>query len=230
MHIKVWITLFALAVCLTACVTVSKDGKPRNVVSPNETQLELSRALNELKGDYAGIDFEKTENTIKRIDEGDMNVIKDVMNDPNKFVPPVLMAYAEQVFVAGHPDVAMFWYYTAQLRARSDANKSLDKSVHQGVTTLGIRYGTKIGSYAEQHLDQLEMVMQKVLSWDEQSERNYNPKWVVLLGEEAKFSQKIRFVDPKRYKQIDAETRRGWKLGFESALRQLREEELKAKE
>ena len=153
-----------------------------------------------------------------------MNVIKDVMNDPNKYVPPVLLAYAEQVFEAGHPEVAMFWYYTAQLRARSDANKSLDKSVQRGVTALSVRFGTNIGTYAEQHLDQLELVMQKVLSWDEQSERNYNPKWVALLGDEAKFSQKVRFVDASKYKQVDEETRRGWKIGFDSAIRQLREE------
>lgn len=219
--------LLGLVLCLgllNACVTVPKDGKPKEVNPQTENQQELSRALNELKGEYAGIDFEKTEQTIKSVSAGDMNVIKDVMNDPNKYVPPVLLAYAEQVFQAGHPEVAMFWYYTAQLRARSDANKSLDKSVQRGVTALSVRFGTNIGTYAEQHLDQLELVMQKVLSWDEQSERNYNPKWVALLGEEAKFSQKVRFVDASKYKQVDEETRRGWKIGFDSAIRQLREE------
>ncbi len=225
MNYKVIVSAF-LILFLTACVTTTKDGKVISNEKRTSPQNELSMALNELRGEYAGINFAETEKIMQSISNGDMDVIKQVMNDPDKYVPPILFAYAEQVYKAGHYEVAMFWYYTAQLRARSDANKSLDKTVQKGVTLLGQRYGTEIGPYALSHLDQLELVMNQVLTWDETANRKYNPKWVVLLGEEAKISGNVRFVDESKYKEIDKEVRRGWKLGFETALRKLKEEQL----
>ena len=88
------------------------------------------------------------------------------MDNPNDYEPPVLFAYADQVYKSGHYDTAMFWFYTAQLRARSDANKSLDKSVQEGVTRLSSVYSQTIGVYALEHPNELESTMKKVLEWD----------------------------------------------------------------
>src|SRR5574344_726638 len=220
--------LFFLLLCITsslfftnACVTVSKDGKP---VTNDTTKMqkELAEALNEMKGDYAELDYKRTDIIVKDIFAGDMTTIKSVLENPNNFEPPVLFAYADQVFKAGQPDIAMFWYYTAQLRARSDANKSYDKTVQLGVTKLSSNFGSDIGKYALDNLDALERTMSKVVEWDKTAIRNYNPKWVAILGDEAKIGSKIRFRDPSEYEKVNNATRDGWKQGFSAALKQLR--------
>lgn len=72
--------------------------------------------------------------------------------------------------------------------------------------------------------------MNKVLEWDRISQRNYNPKWVAVLGNESKISDTIRFQDPEKYKAIDEEVRRGWKIGFDAALKKIRESKLEVPE
>ncbi|MGN1392963.1 MAG: hypothetical protein ACI4V7_02765 [Succinivibrionaceae bacterium] len=207
---------------LMGCVTVDKDG---NIIetdrSKSSLNSEIYTSLNEYKGEYRDLNFERIENYKKKILGSDIDTIKEVMNDPNNFEPPILFVYAEQVFLAGHRDVGMFWYYTAQLRARSDANKSLDKSVQKAVTELSIQHGQYIGKFAYENPSLLKDVMDKVLEWDKISERKYNPKWVALLGNEAKFSDTIRFVDESKYESINNEVRRGWKQGFDTAIQQI---------
>ena len=214
-----------LTACIlfTGCVTVTSDGKPLKKEAPqNTTSKEIAQMLNDVKGEYRELDSEKTNRLVQKISDGDIDVIKSVMNDPNSYEPPVLFAYANQVFQSGHYDTAMFWYYTAQLRARSDANKSKDNTVQNGVTNLSKIYGTSIGQYAIEHPDNLEETKKKVLEWDEISERKYNPKWVAILGNEAKIRDKIRFVTPDQYKIIDNEVRRGWRIGFEAAIKEIK--------
>ena len=213
---------------MSGCVQVTKDGKPIN--SNNESVAvdnELSKVLNSYKGEYAELKSEKTAEIVQEIMNGNISTIKMVLDKPNDFEPPVLFAYSEQVFNAGQKEVGMFWYYTAQLRARSDANKSLDKSVQDAVTKLSQNFGSQIGAYALANLDKLEKVMDKVIEWDKTSERNYNPKWVAILGDDAKFSDKIRFKPEKDYQLINTKVREGWTVGFKNALKQLKEEQRK---
>ncbi len=225
-----YVAIFALqALFLAGCVTQTyENGRPvsdeeKNVDRSTESAKEINKVLNSYKGEYADLEFEKSQKIIELINEGDVDTIKDVMNDPDSYTPPVLMSYAVQVYKSGNFDTAMFWYYTAQLRARSDANKSLDKSVHQGVTELSKMFGEDIGNYAKNHPDELEEAMTKVLDWDATTTRKYNPKWVAILGSEAKFGTKIRFIPESDYPKADQETRRGWKQGFEMAIKKIRD-------
>lgn len=234
MKTKFLLALISASLLFTnACVTVSKDGKPvdtqKNTNAQTQMQKELSEALNEMKGEYAQLDYKRTDVIVKDIFAGDMTTIKSVLENPNNFEPPVLFAYADQVFKAGQPEIAMFWYYTAQLRARSDANKSFDRTVQDGVTNLSSNFGAEIGNYALENLDSLEKTMGKVVEWDASAQRNYNPKWVAILGNEAKIGDKIRFRDPSEYKKVDSATREGWKQGFASALKQLKEQSRRKK-
>ena len=217
------------AVITTGCVTVTADGRKindNNEVATNNTSKELSLMLNTLNGDYLKLNTQKTNRIVQEITDGNLDTIKMVMDNPNDYEPPVLFAYADQVYKSGHYDTAMFWFYTAQLRARSDANKSLDKSVQEGVTRLSSVYSQTIGVYALEHPNELESTMKKVLEWDAITERNYDPKWVAILGNEAKISDTIRFCEPEKYKSINQEVRRGWKIGFDAALKKIRESKL----
>ncbi len=209
----------------TGCVTVDKNGEKITVQEPDKNSQvykELNSVIGSVKGEYAELDTQRIEDMVSKISSGDKDAIVEVMNHPDSYEPPILMAYAEVVYNAGHPKEAMFWYYTAQLRARSDANKSLDTSTHEGVTQLSERYGAKIGTYALANTDMLESAMKLVMQWDEVSERKYNPKWVAILGSEAKLSSTIRFRDISEYGKINAMTRKNFELGFQNALSQIR--------
>lgn len=219
------ILLSFFVISLSGCVVESTSEGVSERAMKMPINKELDEMFSVLQGEYADIDKERIDKISKEISNGDIDTIKMVMKDPNSFEPPILFAYSEQVFKSGNFDVAMFWYYTAQLRARSDANKSLDKSVHKGVTGLSVRYGSVIGKYALENKSILKDVMKNVIEWDKISERNYDPKWVALLGDEAKFSSVIRFVSPEKYKTINDEVRKGWEAGFETAMKQLKEKE-----
>jgi len=219
-----------LLALLSGCVTQTyRNGIPvaeedNEAAKSREAFREISRVINSYKGEYADLHFEKTEKIMQEIADGDVDTIKEVMNSPDSFAPPVLMSYAVQVFRAGNYETAMFWYYTAQLRARSDANKSLDRTTHQGVTELSKVYGTEIGNFAKLNPEKLEITMKQVLEWDKTAVRKYNPKWVAVLGSEAKVSTKIRFIPEDQYAMADSETRRGWEQGFQAVLKKLKEQ------
>lgn len=221
MNKKILFLVMILSFACFGCVTEYSNKRNSNQVQNNE----LMEAIVKYKGEYASLDYERVERDVNKVLNSDIDFIKKVMNDPNNYEPPILFAYAHQVFLSGQYDIAMFWYYTAQIRARSDANKSLDKSVQKGVTELSIKYGQLIGKFALENPSNLENVMHKVLEWDEISERKYNPKWVAILGDEAKFGDKIRFVPENKYQQIDEEVRKGWEKGFKAAIVKIKNNE-----
>ena len=192
-----------LLALLSGCVTQTyRNGIPvaeedNEAAKSREAFREISRVINSYKGEYADLHFEKTEKIMQEIADGDVDTIKEVMNSPDSFAPPVLMSYAVQVFRAGNYETAMFWYYTAQLRARN---------------------------FAKLNPEKLEITMKQVLEWDKTAVRKYNPKWVAVLGSEAKVSTKIRFIPEDQYAMADSETRRGWEQGFQAVLKKLKEQ------
>ena len=145
---------------------------------------ENTEAMFQPKGEYRLLPMETTQRQVNAILQADQTTITDVQLHPNDVTPPVLFALAYQLFVQEHYHDALFWFYTAQLRARSDANKSLDTTTQQGVTKLSQQFGTEISAYAMQHPDQLEQAMIDVLHWDKMASRHYNPRWVALHGNE----------------------------------------------
>ena len=151
---------------------------------------------------------------VRSIKEGNENTFNAVLKSPNDFTPPVLMALADRIYDMGDYRAAMFWFYTAQLWARSDANKSLDPSVKDGVTGLSMQFGQRIGEYAKSHLAELHEAMALVLEWDGMSKRRYEPRWVAILGNDAKTETHIRFRPESEWKKIDADTRDGFEKGY----------------
>ena len=52
------------------------------------------------------------------------------------------------------------------------------------------------------------------LAWDGMSKRRYEPRWVAILGNDAKTETHIRFRPESEWKKIDADTRDGFEKGY----------------
>ena len=156
------------------------------------------------------------------LQNGNYHTLEAVLTDPNGFEPPVLFALAQQLFDQGEIEPALFWFYTAQLRARSDANKSLDPSVQQGVTKLSEQFGSNISAYALSRPAEMESAMVQALRWDKTAQRRYNPRWVALHGSEVQTSREYAFLPMERWPQIDQLTHREYARGFAKLMVSLR--------
>ena len=197
------------ALLLSACVTVDPNAKPET------PKLQL-------QGEFAQLPRSQTERAVNGLISGDNQVFKEVLTDPNAYTPPVLLALAHQLYQQGEITPALFWYYTAQLRARSDANKSLDPTTQQGVTELSGQFARDVNRYALGHLDELTITVQHVLEWDRQTTRYYDPRWVALHGKDAYTKTTIAFKPREEWRQIDELTRQGFEKGFQQLLKKMR--------
>ena len=194
------------ALLLSACVTV-------------DPKAEQKAAQPQLQPAYEALNNERNQRAMSGLQSGSNQALEAVLTDPNSYEPPVLFALAQQLYSQGEITPALFWFYTAQLRARSDANKSLDPTVQQGVTQLSSQYGGEISRYGLTHMHELKSVVYHVLEWDAQSRRYYDPRWVALSGADAYTKQEIAFRPQEEWHKIDEETRKGFQQGVEQLLK-----------
>jgi hypothetical protein len=80
---------------------------------------------------------------------------------------------------------AAFWFYTAQLRARYDANLCLDNTAKEVVYILNSEYGPNINKYALQNINSLEETVKKVVEFVRNNDENYDHRWINLHGLDA---------------------------------------------
>ena len=197
------------ALLLSACVTVD----------PKAEQKALQPKLQPV---FEALNNEKNQRAIFELQSGSNQALEAVLTDPNSYEPPVLFALAQQLYNQGEITPALFWFYTAQLRARSDANKSLDPTTQQGVTELSGQFARDVNRYALGHLDELSTTVQHVLEWDRQTSRYYDPRWVALHGKDAYSKTTIAFKPREEWRQIDELTRQGFEKGFQQLLKKMR--------
>ena len=207
--------LLLCCLLLTGCITVDPNAER---AAEKARQVENDRP----KGEFATIPSEKTQRAVLDLQNGNYHTLEAVLTDPNGFEPPVLFALAQQLFDQGEIEPALFWFYTAQLRARSDANKSLDPTTQQGVTELSGQFARDVNRYALGHLDELATTVQHVLVWDRQTTRYYDPRWVALHGQDAYSKTTIAFKPREEWRQIDELTRQGFEKGFQQLMKKMR--------
>lgn len=214
-----YLALLLCSFLLTGCVveshktTVSQPSPDENYSKAKRVN-ETDQVTGSYRGEFLALGIGQSESLINSIKDANNETINSVLSHPNDFIPPVLFALADQLFEMSEPRAAMFWYYTAQLRARSDANKSLDPTVSEGLLNLNRYYGHKIGHYAKAHLEELNEIMARVIEYDRISKRLYEPKWVAVLGADAYTKEKIAFVEQDAYATIDKSTREGFYRGY----------------
>ena len=202
--------LLLCCLLLTGCITVDPNAER---AAEKARQVENDRP----KGEFATIPSEKTQRAVLDLQNGNYHTLEAVLTDPNGFEPPVLFALAQQLFDQGEIEPALFWFYTAQLRARSDANKSLDPTTQAGITELTRKYCETINRYAHSHPHEVSKAVRMALEWDKQTKRYYNVYWVALYGADSRVKEKVEFRPREQWNQIDEQTR----LGFEKGLQQL---------
>ena len=183
---------------------------------------EPTAPLLQPQGEFRLLPLETTRRQVDELLQGNAETLLQVQAKPNEVTPPVVFALAYQLSQQQQYHEAMFWFYTAQLRARSDANKSLDASTQEGVTKLSEQFGADIPAYALSHPAEMEAAMKQVLSWDKTAQRRYNPRWVALHGNEAQSAQQYAFMPMDRWPQIDQLTRRTFARGFAKLMVSLR--------
>jgi len=176
------------------------------------------------KGEFASIDTSTSIATIKSIQANDAATIDSVVSSPGKFAPPVLYALSSALFDPGKKREAMFWFYAGQLRARSDANKSLDPSAKQAMTVLNDQYGPKINKFAFTDIENLKKTINDVIEWDKKTERSYDARWIALHGMDSLTESKVRFAPPSQWEEIDTKTRDDYLNGFKQALQTMKQQ------
>jgi len=138
------------------------------------------------KGVYKEIDVTRHNEAIEvmngRNKKLKQQTIDSILAKPNYYNPPVLYALSRELYNQGKKDKATFWFYTAQLRARYDANLCLDKSAKQSVSILNSEYGPDINKYAFQNIDSLEITVTKVVDFVRTNEEDYDHRWINLHG------------------------------------------------
>lgn len=138
------------------------------------------------KGVYKEIDVARHNEVIEvmtgRNKKLKQQTVDRILAKPNYYNPPVLYALSRELYNQGKKDKATFWFYTAQLRARYDANLCLDNSAKQAVSILNNEYGPDINKYAFQNIDSLEKTVTKVVDFVRTNEEDYDHRWINLHG------------------------------------------------
>ena len=185
-------------------------------------------------GIYAEIDIQKSNNALKTLLTEESNerskVLDEVIKNPNDYNPTVLYALSDVLFNSEKKDLACFWFYVAQLRARYDANLCMDESAKSGVSLLNERFGPNINKYAFTDIKKLEETINKVVEFVRTNEENYDHRWLNLHGMDAmiasldeegekKEKQKELSQPKKRWKKIKEKTIKDYFEGFQEYLK-----------
>jgi len=165
-------------------------------------------------GPYALIDTQASIAALNAIEKRQKATIEQIRQNPGSYQPPVLYALADYLFRTGEKDEAMFFFYLGQLRARSDANKSLDPSAAAGVDQLNEAVGPPINTYAFQDIPRLRAVVERVVADDAKLPRDYDPRWIALHGADAYIGAPLRFQPADEWDATNTQTRRNYLRDF----------------
>lgn len=178
----------------------------------------------------ADVRLEPSRDAIRRLNSGtavEREVAhRAIVDAPGQYLPPALYALSYSLFAAGAKEEASFWFYAGQLRARFDANRSLDTSASGVVGLLNEKYGPTINPWAFQDLELLTRTVSKVLAWDEATAHDYDARWINLYSMDAFAAAGSAgpFTRPEsEWQEIARETRDEYRRGFEQAMKMARE-------
>ncbi|WP_344960192.1 hypothetical protein [Zobellella aerophila] len=220
------LTPLLLCTLLAACAgkdTANADGKTPATTRDNQTSTSQQTAQQPVpKGEFTQIDVKRSQAVMDQITEGNTESINTVLQQPNDYAPPVLYLVSAIMFDNDYQDQAVFWFYTAQLRARSDANKAMDKTTHNAINQLNQQFGRRIIPYATSNPDRLAAIVNQSLEWDSKQSRNYDPRWIALTGKDILTETKVNFAPKDKWAEIDALTRSQYRQGLEQALAEVR--------
>lgn len=136
-------------------------------------------------GEYAGIDLTDQHALLDALDDPgrQAQAISRVLADPGGSCPPVLMTVAALLFAAGNHELGASWFYTAQLRARGDANRCTDPTAAAACDVLTATYGPPINRWTfREHPELVLGFAERAVAWDAATPRTYDHRWIALHG------------------------------------------------
>ncbi len=175
----------------------------------------------EPKGEFARIRVEPSYSITKSILRGDKNAAIKVLRNIGAYNPPAIAAASNRIF-SDDPERAMYLFYLAQLRARSDADKAQDPSAKAGVSAMTAQYGPPINRYAFRNMPLLRRVVKRVVEDDKSIPRNYDPRWIALHGLDAFSKTNVSFAPKSQWNRINASARRNFYAGFKEVSKMMR--------
>ena len=218
--------LYPLLLCalLAACSSQAPSDTAKNTNKQN-SQNAANKAADKIepKGEFAQIDISKSQQAMDAITSGKGETINTILKAPNDYAPPVLYLISAIMFDNDYQDQATFWFYAAQLRARSDANKSGDETAHAAVSQLNQRFGAKITPYSMSNPQRLQAIVNQALEWDAEQTRNYDARWIALQSKDVLTESTVDFAPKEKWQEIDALTRNQFRQGLEQALSKLKQ-------
>ena len=170
------------------------------------------------QGEFATIEIDDQHRMIERLAAREAAAVEQVLAAPERYNPAVLYALSAALFEQDRKRQAAFWFYSGQLKARSDANKALDTSAHQAVSVLNERYGGPINTWTFQDRALLRTVVERVVEADREAARGYDPRWIAVHGLDAFTEDTLRFVDESAWPDIDETTRSDYLENFNRAM------------
>ena len=143
----------------------------------------------EVRGVYATIDVSKSQEMEKRLtSSGDRRAaIREVLKAPGSFAPPVLYALANALS-GDQPETAIFWYHVGRLRIVYDALRCRDKTVRRIIPQIGKKLSLELRQSQYYHREGLVAIAKKAIEWDSNNPRDYDQRWIALLGDVASSS------------------------------------------
>lgn len=190
------------------------------------------------RGEYSQIDTRLADETIGILARGSASaeerqaIIAKIKANPENYAPPVFYLLSQALFTEGEKDLAAFWFYAGQLRARIDANICADRSARQAVAALNENFGTPINQYAFQDIPRLEALIPKVVEWERRTPYNYDRRWINLSGMGAitsgfrdpnEDSPQAPLSHPKdQWNEIAEMTRTGYLSDFKEMLNEIK--------
>ncbi len=146
-------------------------------------------------------DIERSNRMIEGLSSGDETekqaAINNLLSNPNAFNPVATYVLSHRLLEEGKANEAMFWFYLSQVRARVDANICKDETAKEAASLLSNTFGPAVNELAFLDLDNLQAVVEKVVTFAEQNEETYDRRWINLHGMDAVLSGLDAGAEPK---------------------------------
>lgn len=115
--------------------------------------------------------------------------VDEVLADPGRYAPSVLLEMAEELFLRGDKDEAAFWLRAADLRKRVD----LGLLESEGRPTLALNLGvlSKIHEHAGSDMAVYRETTDRVLAWDAATPRASAPSWMFGPGDKPRWRTNV---------------------------------------
>jgi hypothetical protein len=110
-------------------------------------------------------------------------VLTQITGHADAYPPPVLFGLARVLFRRGDVDDSIFWFNAARLRGNFDAWRSPDVvSARAAMVAMSRQMPIELRKAQFADLQKLRTIVNKVITWDETTPRNYDRRWIDFHG------------------------------------------------